>query len=254
MSNSFVEGFSFIAHHGDLLLHEVKVHLEVSAESVAIAVLIAVPLGVVLGHLHRFSFLAINVSNIGRALPSLAVLAIGLPYVGVGKTDVIIALVVLAVPPILTNAYVAVDQVDTDTVDAAQGIGLRPLQVLTKVELPLALPLVFAGIRTSAVFVVATATLGGIFGGGGLGAIINNRESYGLDGIIGTCYVLIALTFAVQLLFVLLERAVTPAGIRATRSSARSGFTRRQAKVVLADGGVVEEAQSDLVDQGSRTS
>jgi osmoprotectant transport system permease protein len=253
VSNSFVEAFSFIEHHGDLLLDQVKVHLEISAESVAIAILLGGPLGVLLGHLHRFSFLAINISNVGRALPSLAVLAIGLPYVGVGKLDVIIALVVLAVPPILTNAYVAVDQVDPDTVDAAKGIGLRPLQVLTKVELPQALPLIFAGIRTSAVFVVATATLGGIFGGGGLGAVINNRESYGLDGIIAACYVLIVLTFAVQLLFVGLERAVTPAGMRATRSSTRSGFTRRRATVVLTEGGVTQEEQSDLVDQGSRT-
>ena len=129
--------------------------------------------------MHRFSFLAINISNIGRALPSLGVLAILLPIVGIGKTDVIIALVVLAFPPILTNTYVAVDQVDAETVDAAKGIGLRPWQVLLRVELPLALPLIFAGIRTSAVFVIATATLAGFFGGGGLGDIISNEASYG---------------------------------------------------------------------------
>ena len=146
-------------------------------------------------------------SNLGRALPSLAVLAIFLPITGVGQTTVIIALVVLAAPPILTNAYVAVDGVDTDTVDAAKGIGLRPLQILLRVELPLALPLIFAGIRTSAVFVIATATLPGYFGGGGLGDIISNSASYRLYGVIGASYVLIVLAVLSQIVFVLIEEA-----------------------------------------------
>jgi len=124
---------------------------------------------------------------------------------------------VLAFPPILTNSYVAVEQVDIDTVDAAKGIGLRPWQVLAKVEIPLALPLIFAGIRTSSVFVVATATLAGIFGGGGLGDIINDRESYGLNGIIAASYIVILLAFAVQIVFFLIERLVTPGGLRAVR-------------------------------------
>lgn len=216
--NDFVKAFPFIGNHGSLILGKLGSHLVISVEALAIAMVIGVPLGMWLGHIHRFSFLAINVSNIGRALPSVGVLAILLPIVGVGHTDVIIALVVLAFPPILTNAYVAVDQVDPDTVDAAKGIGLRPSQVLLKVELPLALPLIFAGIRTSAVFVVATATLAGIFGGGGLGDIINNRESYGLDGVIGASYVLIVLAFLVQILFIAFERAVTPASLRPTKT------------------------------------
>jgi osmoprotectant transport system permease protein len=186
---------------------------------------------VLLGHVHRFSFVAINISNVGRALPSLAVLAIALPYVGVGRTDVIIALVVLAFPPILTNAYVAVDQVEPDTVDAANGMGLRPMQVLLKIEIPQALPLIFAGVRTSAVFVVATATLGGIFGGGGLGEIINDHESYGLAGIIAASYVLIVLAFLVQILFLALERSVTPRGIRSARRPGRSRLLRRRVTV-----------------------
>lgn len=218
LMNDFVKAFPFIGNHGSLILGKLGSHLVISVEALAIAMVIGVPLGMWLGHIHRFSFLAINVSNIGRALPSVGVLAILLPIVGVGHTDVIIALVVLAFPPILTNAYVAVDQVDPDTVDAAKGIGLRPSQVLLKVELPLALPLIFAGIRTSAVFVVATATLAGIFGGGGLGDIINNRESYGLDGVIGASYVLIVLAFLVQILFIAFERAVTPASLRPTKT------------------------------------
>ena len=111
------------------------------------------PLGVLLGHLHRGSFLAVNVANIGRALPTLVVIAVGFTFLGLGFTNVMVALVVLAVPPILTNAYVAVDEVDPDAVEAARGMGMTPLQVLRRVELPLALPLLFAGIRTAAVFV-----------------------------------------------------------------------------------------------------
>ena len=148
----------------------------------AIALLIAIPLGVCLGHLHRGSFIAINVGNIGRALPSLAVIAIGLAFLGIGFTNVMVALVVLAVPPILTNAYVAVDSVDPDAVEAARGMGMSALQIVTRVELPLALPLIFAGIRTAAVYVVATATIAAIAGGGGLGEIIVNQASYRSPG------------------------------------------------------------------------
>ena len=136
-----------------------------------------VPLGVVLGHLHRGSFVAVNVANIGRALPTLVVIAVGFIFLGIGFTNVMVALVMLAVPPILTNAYVAVDQVDPDAVEAARGMGMTPWQVLRRVELPLALPLLFAGIRTAAVFVVATATIAAIAGGGGLGDIIVNQAT-----------------------------------------------------------------------------
>ncbi|HVX45995.1 MAG TPA: ABC transporter permease [Mycobacteriales bacterium] len=226
--NDFVKAFSFIGNNSGLLMDKVGEHMLVSVEAILIALVIGVPLGVWLGHLHRFSFLAINVANIGRALPSLAVLAILLPFTGIGRTDVIIALVVLAVPPILTNAYVAIDQVESDTVDAANGIGLRPMQVLFKIELPLALPLIFAGIRTSSVFVVATATLSGFFGGGGLGDIISNHESYGLSGIIGASYVLIVLAMLVQIAFLGVERAVTPASLRPARSRR---FFRRAADI-----------------------
>lgn len=225
MSSPFVDAFSFIVDRADVVLHALATHIVISAEAVGIAMVIGLPLGVFLGHIHRFSFLAINVSNLGRALPSLALLAIFLPLVGIGTTDVLIALTVLAFPPILTNTYVAIDQVEPEVVDAAKGIGLNPLQVLLKVELPLALPLIFAGIRTSAVFVVATATLAGFFGGGGLGDIISNQESYRLSGVIGASYVLIVLAFGVQLMFVAAERLMTPAGLRASRSLNKASGT-----------------------------
>lgn len=215
--NDFVNGFHFIFDHWDFVSTKAVEHIVISVKAILLAILIGAPLGVVLGHLHRFSFLAINVSNIGRALPSLGLLGILLPYTGIGDTSVIIALVILAAPPILTNSYVAVDQVDDDTVDAAKGIGLTPIQVLTRVELPLALPLIFAGIRTSAVFVVATATLSGFFGGGGLGDIISNPASYRVSGVIGAAYVLIVLAVVAQIVFLIVEYALTPSGLRRTR-------------------------------------
>jgi osmoprotectant transport system permease protein len=216
--SDFANAFTFIGNNVHLLLTKTSALLLLSVEALIVAVVLAVPLGVILGHTHRFSFLAINISNFGRALPSLAVLAILLPFIGIGKTDVIIALFVLAFPPILTNTYVAIDQVDPDAVEAATGMGMRPRQVILRVEMPLALPLMFAGVRTSAVFVVATAPLAGFFGGGGLGDIIANRASYGLAGVLGASYVIIVLALIAQVLFIALERAVTPRGLRAERA------------------------------------
>ncbi|MCW2595215.1 MAG: osmoprotectant transport system permease protein [Pseudonocardiales bacterium] len=234
MSNDFVAGFHFVFDRwGDVLQQKTLEHLAISGEAVAISILIGVPLGCLLGHLHRFSFIAINTSNLARALPTLAVLSILLPYTGIGDTTAIIALVILAAPPILTNSYVAVDQVDADTIDAAKGIGLRAWQVLLRVELPLALPLIFAGIRTAAVFVVATATLKGFFGGGGLGDVISNPASFKISGIIGASYVLIVMSVLAQLLFLGIEYLVTPVGLRRRRLSSplRRGGVRPATEV-----------------------
>lgn len=245
MSNSFLEAFTFIGNNHSYVLNRVWSHLEISGIAVGLALVIGLPIGIVLGHLHRLSFLAINISNLGRALPSVAILTIFLPIIGVGQTDVIVALVILAFPPMLTNAYVAIDGVDAETVDAAKGIGLKPWQVLLRVETPLALPLIFAGVRTAAVFVIATATLSGFFGGGGLGDIISNEASFGQAGVIGGTYVLIALAFLSQIVFLLLERAVTPTGLRLNQ---RGGFgSRTQTQVLLneAGGSVATDAAAD---------
>jgi osmoprotectant transport system permease protein len=220
--SDFSGAFTFIFNHGHLLLSKTETHLAISFEAILISVVIGVPLGVLLGHIHRGSFLAINVSNVGRALPSLAILSILLPVVGITRTNVIITLVILGFPPILTNTYVAVEQVDPDAVEAAKGMGMRAHQVILGVEMKLALPLIFAGIRTAAVFVVATATLAGFFGGGGLGDIIANEASYKLSGVIGASYVLVVLALAAQVVFKGLEYAVTPIGLRRQRRSSPS--------------------------------
>ena len=178
----FANSLDFMVDRRELLLEKTWEHVLLAAAALAVSIAIAVPIGVVLGHLHRGSFVAVNVANIGRALPTLVVIAVGFIFLGIGFTNVMVALVVLAVPPILTNAYVAVDEVDPDAVEAARGMGMTPRQVIRRVELPLALPLLFAGIRTAAVFVVATATIAAIAGGGGLGDIIVNQASYRREG------------------------------------------------------------------------
>lgn len=243
----FLNAFVWIGHngsHGVTVTGKLGQHMLISLISIAPAVVVGIGLGIVLGHLHRFSFLAINTSNLGRALPSLGILAICLPFLGVGTTPVVIAMVILAFPPILTNAYVAIDQVDPETVDAAKGIGLRPWQVLVKVELPLALPLIFAGVRTSAVFVVATATLAGIFGGGGMGDFIVNQATFGMEGVIGATYVLIVLCFCVQGILLLLERLVTPVGLRGTRG--------RQTQTLLIESGIDPQDPEQTVSEEVR--
>jgi osmoprotectant transport system permease protein len=214
--NDILDAFEFIGDNASLLLDKAFEQLQIAAVAMLIALAIAVPLGVWLGHLHRGSFVAINLSNIGRALPSLAIIAMLVAPLGLERNTLIIALVVLAVPPILTNAYTAVDGVEPDVVDAARGMGMRGHEVLLRAELPLALPLLFAGIRTAAVYVVATVPLGALAGTeGGLGDIIVNQASYRLSGVLGAAICVAVLALAVDALFAGLQRLVTPRGLRA---------------------------------------
>jgi osmoprotectant transport system permease protein len=211
---TFVDAIQFLFDNLSLIWDKTVEHLQLSGAAVGVAMAVAIPLGVWLGHLHRGSFVAINVSNVGRALPSLAVISIGLGFLGVGFLNVTVALVILAAPVMLTNAYVAVNQVDPDAVRAARGMGMRPLQTLLRVELPLALPLIFAGIRTAAVYVVATAPLAALAGGGGLGDIIVNQPTYGPEGVVAASIAIAVLAFATDGVFALLQHFVTPRGLR----------------------------------------
>ncbi len=221
--NDFVEAFRFIARDGSVpgspqlpsLAHLAGETLKVSAIGVAISLVLAIPLGVWLGHRHRGAFVAINVGNVGRALPSLAVLAIGDAFLGLGLTVVVVALVLLAVPPMITNAYLAVDGVDRELVDAARGMGMSGAEILRRVELPLAVPLMFAGIRTAAVFVVSTTTIASLVGfSGSLGDVIANEASYHFYGVLGAAICVAALALAVEGALALVQRAVTPRGLR----------------------------------------
>lgn len=213
---------SFFFNNLSLFADKTAAHLELSLAAIAISLVLAIPLGVSLGHLHRGSFLAITVSNIGRALPSLAVISIGIGIVGIGFWNTVVALVILAGPVILTNAYVAVDGVDADAVQAARAMGMTAWQVLRRVELPLAMPLIFAGLRTASVYVVATATLATFAGGGGLGDIIVNEPSYGTAGVIAGSLMITVLAFATDGLLALVQYRVTPHPLRRQRRRSKA--------------------------------
>lgn len=219
--NSFSQALDFIGRNGQIpgepqlptLVHLTLETVKIAWIGIGIALVIALPLGLWLGHIHRGSFVAINVGNIWRALPSLAVLAIGVAFLGLGLRNVELALIVLAVPPVITNAYVAIDGVDRDVVDAARGMGFSGWQILRKVELPLGVPLIFAGIRTAALFVVSTTTIAALTGySGSLGDIINNEASYHLSGVLGAAMCIAALALLTDLLLALVQRALTPRG------------------------------------------
>lgn len=221
--SDFGAAFQFIGRDGQVpgdpplpsLVHLTLGTLEVGALGIAIAVAIAAPLGVWLGHIHRGSFFAINVGNLGRALPSIAVLAIAVAFLGLGLANVELALVILAVPPIVTNAYVAVDRIERELVDAARGMGMTEWQIVSRVELPLAVPLIFAGLRTAAVLVVATTTISALTGySGTLGDVITNEESYRLSGVIGGAMCVAALALLVEGLLAGAQWLITPRGLR----------------------------------------
>ncbi len=194
-------------------------HVHLSIEAVAIGALIALPVGIALGHYGRFGNLAMNVSNVGRAVPSFAVLVIAFQVFGLGDVPIVLSLTALAIPPMLTNSYVAMREVDADVKDAARGMGYRELAQVLRVELPLAVPLVMAGIRTSAVQVVATATLAALIAGGGLGRYIVDGLAQANYPMLGAGALLVALlALATELGLAGLERLLVPRGIRLLRA------------------------------------
>jgi osmoprotectant transport system permease protein len=226
--SEFGEAFEFILHNGEVagypnlpsLAHLTLETLKVGVIGVAISLVVALPLGVWLGHIHRGSFFAINVGNIGRALPSLAVLAIGDAFFGLGLSVVEAALVILAFAPIVTNAYLGVVEVDPELVDAARGMGLSEWEILRRVELPLAVPLIFAGIRTATLFVISTATIASLAGfSGTLGDVIANETSYHFSGVLGAAICVALLALAVEGALALLQRALTPRGVKLEQRS-----------------------------------
>jgi len=198
-------------------------HLEVSGLAVLVGLLVALPVGLYLGHTGRFAFVAVNVANIGRAIPSLAAIALAIPIAGtllgvqngLGFWPTFLALIPLAVPPILTNAYVAVRGVDKDVIEAARGMGVGELGILRRIELPLALPLILAGIRTAAVNVIATATLGALVAFGGLGRyIVDGLALQEYDRLFAGALLVALLAIAVEIALSTFERRAASPGIR----------------------------------------
>lgn len=193
-------------------------HVQLSVEAIVIGALIALPIGIVLGHYGRFGNLAINLSNAGRAVPSFAVLVIAFQAFGLGDGPIVFALTLLAIPPMVTNAYVALREVDADVKDAARGMGYRELAQLIRIELPLATPLIMAGVRTSAVQVVATATLAALVAGGGFGRYIVDGLARNDDArLVAGAVLVAALALATEFSLSALERVISPRGLRVRR-------------------------------------
>jgi osmoprotectant transport system permease protein len=236
LASAFSDAFDFIFHERESVAGTVRIgglgeigrlvltHLELSFAAVAIAMLVSIPIGLVLGHLGKAQFLAVSVSNVGRAVPAIALIAFFIAFFGVGFTNVCLALILLAIPPILTNTYVGVRGVSRTTLDAATAMGLSHWQIIRGVELPLAMPTIWTGVRISLVSVVATATIAPYASVNTLGLPIINEQIYGDPGRLGACIVIALLTLGLDGLAVALERVVIPRGVRVSRR--RTSATR----------------------------
>jgi osmoprotectant transport system permease protein len=204
---------------GELLISQTLI----SVAALGIALLLALPLGIYLGHRGVGEFLAVAVGNAGRAVPELGLIAILYAYFG-GTFNltviVIVAVMVLGIPPILTNAFVGVSQVDRGAIDAARGIGMTELEIILKVELPLAAPTIMGGVRTAAVTIVATSTIGSITGAETLGKLILGQNVYGIEGVVAGAIMVALLALAFELVLAGVQRLLTPPGIALQRRSA----------------------------------
>ena len=209
------------------ILVRIYEHMSMSLQAAGLAALLVLPVGMYVGHARRFEFATVTIGNLGRALPSFGILgitfALTISWPGVlGFWATFIALVLLAIPPILTNTYVGIKGVDPDTIESARGMGMSELEILRKIELPLAAPLIVAGLRLATVQVVATATLGAVAAWGGLGRYIVDGFASGSDvDLLGGAVLVAALAILTEIAFALLERVVRPR--TGTRSGGRGG-------------------------------
>ncbi|MEO6955789.1 MAG: ABC transporter permease [Antricoccus sp.] len=189
-------------------------HLGYTFVSVLIAMAIALPLGAYIGHTNKGAFLAINIANAGRALPTFGLVTLLVTLIGLGTLPVVIALVVLSIPPILANTYAGLRAVEPGAVDAARGMGMRPARVLLGVEVPMAMPLIMAGLRSAVLQVVATATIAAYVGGGGIGRLLIDGLSIGdYSRVVAGAVVVAVLAIVLEVLMTLLERAIVSPGV-----------------------------------------
>ncbi len=189
-------------------------HLEATFLALAIALIVALPIGLYLGHRGIGELFAVGFGNAARAIPELAVIALVAVLIGVGMGNVAPVLAILGIPPILTNAYVGVQQVDRATVDAARGMGMSEMAIIRKVELPIALPTVMGGVRSAAIAIVATATIAPLAGVETLGDFILNRNVYGENGLLAGAMLVALLALALEGLLALLQRRMTSDGLK----------------------------------------
>ena len=212
----FIEALQFIVEHPSRFADALTTHVALSAAALGLAIAVAVPVGVLLAGNRRAALLAITAANVGRTLPSLAVLALVMPLLGTGFVPALFALTLLALPPILINTCTALRQVDADLVDAARGMGMTRAQVMREVELPVAMPVIFAGIRTASVQVVSGAVLAAYIGGGGLGDFITaGIAMMALPQLLVGAIPATLLAIGTDRLYGRLQRSLTPIGVRA---------------------------------------
>ncbi len=190
--------------------------LELTLFGLTLAVIVALPIGLYLGHRGVGETFAVAIGNAGRAVPELALIALMAAVVGVGLGPLTVALAIIGIPPILTNTFVGIRQVDRATVVAARGMGMTEFEILRKVELPLAVPTIFTGIRGATIAVVATATIGTIAGFTTLGDFIINRSIYGENGVLAGAIMVALLALTLEGLLALLQRRLTPRGLKLT--------------------------------------
>jgi osmoprotectant transport system permease protein len=198
----------------DKSLELVLKHLEVTVIALAIALVVALPLGLYLGHRGKGELLAVGIGNAGRAIPELAVIALVAVLIGVGLKTVAPALALLGIAPILVNAYVGIRQVDPAAVDAARGMGMSELSIIRKVELPLAIPTVMGGVRGAAIVIIATATIAPLAGVETLGDFIINKGVYGENGLLAGAILVALLALSFEGLLALLQRRQTSDGLK----------------------------------------
>jgi osmoprotectant transport system permease protein len=189
-------------------------HVWYSLLATAVAAAIALPIGIGIGHTGKGGLVAVNLTNLGRAIPTLGIIILVFTLVGFGIVPVLVSLIALAIPPIVTNSYVGIRSVDRDVREAAEGMGMRGRQVLWKVELPVAMPLIMAGIRTSTVQVVATATLAAYVGLGGLGRyLIDGLAQRSLPEVVGGAILVALLSLATELVLGRVQTLVVSKGL-----------------------------------------
>jgi len=188
--------------------------LEVTVFALLLSLAVALPAGLYLGHRGLGELAAIGLGNAGRAIPELALIAFMAAWIGVGTVNLTIALAVLGIPPILTNAFVGIRQVDRAPVEAARGIGMTEPEILLKVELPLAIPTIMAGVRLATIAIVATATIAPLAGVVTLGDYIINENVYGENGVVAGAIVVALMALALELLLALVQRRLTSKGLK----------------------------------------
>lgn len=211
----FAKLLSFIADPQNNYIAQTLSYIKLCAASIFLAIIIGVILGVLVSRQPVVAFIAINISGLMRAIPVIAFLAVVIPYLGIGFVPALVALTILGIPPILLNTYTGIRGIDPATIDAARGMGMTPWQIISRIQTPLVLPIIAAGVRTAAVQIVATATLAAIIGAGGYGEyILSGLYQQDVVQILAGAIPVAILALLVEFILSQLQRYLTPPGLR----------------------------------------